>query len=149
MRVLLLAIAFLASTEVVAKKNPRRGTPSSSSRPSSAYAASKRKPKLSYADWDNADDDNYEDDYFGLENYRTSRSSPIKDDFDGDDYSYTAKRPQQKRKSHTTQEQAAARSEGTFSGAGKGPLYDAYNQLHTLAQVRCKRDRYFFCVRTQ
>lgn len=139
MRVLSLVIACLASTVTLAKKSSRRATQSSSSRSSSAYAASNRSPKLSYADWDNPDDDdNYKNDYFAQDNNKSNRSPSIKDDFGADDYTtkYTTKRPQHKRKSRTATEEQKARSEGTFSGAGKGPLYDAYNQLHTLAQVR-------------
>ena len=143
MRVLPIVFACLVPSEILAKKSSRRGTSSaSSSRSSNPYASSTRKPKFSYADWDKKEEeDNYEEDYFAQEDYRSNRSSRLKEDFDDDNYTFTTKRPQQKRKSRPTEEQVAARSEGTFSGAGKGPLYDAYNQLHTLAQVRSERER--------
>ena len=132
MRALLLLIACLTAPESFAKKSPRRGA---ASRSSSAYASSsKRKPKLSYTDWGSSDDDAIEENYFQEEDYRSMRSSRGNDDFDDDDYNFQ-KRPSQKRKVRSEQDQAMARSEGTFSGAGKGPLYDAYNQVHTLAQV--------------
>lgn len=106
LRQVILVLALLAQP-LVAKKSSRQG---STSRPSSAYAASKRKPKLSYDDWDKVEGD----------------------EFDKDEYNYKQKRKVRR----SAEDQATARSEGTFSGAGKGPLYDAYNQLHTLAQVR-------------
>ena len=137
MRVLQLVIVCLAAKEILAKKNPGRGP--SASRPSStSFAPSTRKSKLSYeVDWESTEADNYEEDYFAGEEYRSGRSQRFDEELDDEEYSYKPKkRPQQKRKGRTTDEQAAARSEGTFSGAGKGPLYDAYNQLHTLAQVR-------------
>lgn len=129
MRSTLFFLLCLATELVTAKKSPRTG---SSSRSSSAYAASKRKPKLSYTDWETTNEDSLDEEYFLDDDYRTTKSSRKKNQFDNDEYNFQPP----KRKARSAEDQATARSEGTFSGAGKGPLYDAYNQLHTLAQVR-------------
>jgi hypothetical protein len=116
-----ILVLGLLTQPLVAKKSPRQG---STSRASSAYAASKRKPKLSYDDWDNVDGDVLDDEaYFRDDEYRPAKSTRGRNEF------------VQKKARRSAEDQATARSEGTFSGAGKGPLYDAYNQLHTLAQV--------------
>lgn len=87
-------------------------------------------------DWDETTDDFSEDDYYPQDNYRSNRSPRVNDDFDEEDEYFSPQRPAQtKKNARPAEEPTSARSEGTFSGAGKGPLYDAYNQLHTLAQV--------------
>ena len=125
-----MLIACLTATDVVGKKNPRRP---SSSRSSAAFVP-KRKTKPTYMDWDDTTDESSEDDYFPQEKYRSSRSSHATDEFDEDDY-FNQQGPAPPKKKAHSMEETSARSEGTFSGAGKGALYDAYNQLHTLAQV--------------
>lgn len=124
----LVVIAFLTATAVIAKKSPRRGSASR------AFGTSRRNPKPAFVDWDSVDGESSEDDYFS-QDFRMERSPRYSAERDDDDFDKYKKRPPTKRKPRSKEDDAATLSEGTFSGAGKGPLYDAYNQLHTLAQV--------------